>query len=466
MLKKLNENKIFEEVYIAIVFLIATIGWYFKTQYGYASIAIISFVTILLFNDSKYLVPCGLAMIFSIGTGFTTNQSYGPLMFSVLFLAASFIAYIIRNGFNYKSLKSYKGLLALSILSFIPLLYHNTIKQGIIDGKLTSNDNALYFLYFGYMAYFLLYILFAVVLRKDSLRMTFKSIGYISLVLSIECALYVLTNGFVKAYRMGWGHCNEAGILILLGLPFLTLDLVKVNKIKGFILPTIKFLIAIVGVVCSTSRGTYLFGAVEILALLIYVFIVSKYKKLMLITALVVIALGLTFAQIKFGIPNLVNKVMDLVFVRGLSMDDRFRLYKEAIIVWKETPLTIMFGAGCVAELTKEGFEDINTFMVFHSTFFECLATLGIVGVLALGLHFFERYKQLKLLDKKEMFYILIGFIIVDLYGLIDNTYGMYYFMIPIVIIMAAFDSNRESLKGRCEDETNKINDSSIEYGI
>ena len=125
MLKKLNENKIFEEVYIAIVCLIATIGWYFKTQYGYASIAIISFVTILLFNDSKYLVPCGLAMIFSIGTGFTTNQSYGPLIFSVLFLAASFIAYIIRNGFNYKSLKSYKGLLALSILSFIPLLYHN-----------------------------------------------------------------------------------------------------------------------------------------------------------------------------------------------------------------------------------------------------------------------------------------------------------------------------------------------------
>ncbi len=466
MIKGLNEKRIFEELYIVGIFIIALIGWFFKSQYGYASIALISFVTILILNDAKYLVPCGLGMIFSIGTGFTTNQSYGPLIASVLIYASSFVAYIIRNGFNFKGVKSFKGLLALGILSFIPLLYHNTIKQGIIDGKLTSNDNALYFLYFGYVAYLLLYILFAVVLRKDSLRMTFKSIGYISLFLSIECALYVLTNGFVKAYRMGWGHCNEAGILILFGLPFLTLDFINAKNKKDYILPTIKFVIAIVGIICSTSRGTYLFGAVEILALLVYVFIISKYKKFMLITAFVVIALGLTFAQIKFGIPNLVNKVIELVFVRGLTMDDRFRLYKEAIIVWKETPLTILFGTGYVAELTKPGFEDINTFMVFHSTFFECLATLGIVGVLALGLHFFERYKQLKLLDKKEMFYILIGFIIVDLYGLIDNTYGTYYFMIPIVIIMAAFDSNRESLKGRCEDETNKINDSSIEYGI
>lgn len=466
MLKKLNENKIFEEIYIAVVFIVATIGWFFKTQYGYASIAIISFVTVLLFNDSKYLVPCGLGMIFSIGTGFKTDDSYGPLIFSVLILAASFIAYLIRNGFNFKSLKSFKGLLALTILSFIPLLYHNTIKQGIIDGKLTSSDNALYFLYFAYFAYLFLYILLAVVLKKDSLRMTFKSVGYISLILSIECILYVLSNGFVKAYRMGWGHCNEAGILILLGLPFLTIDLIKAIKIKDYIIPTIKFVIAIVGIICSTSRGTYLFGAVEILALLIYVFIVSKHKKIMLATAFVVVALGLTFAQIKFGIPNLVKKVMDLVFVRGLSMDDRFRLYKEAISVWKESPLTMIFGAGYVAELTKEGFEDINTFMVFHSTFFECLATLGIIGVLALGLHFYERYKQLKLLDKKEMLYILIGFVIVDLYGLIDNTYGMYYFMIPIVMIMAAFDANEKSLERRCEDETNEINDSSIEYGI
>ena len=36
--------------------------------------------------------------------------------------------------------------------------------------------------------------------------------------------------------------------------------------------------------------------------------------------------------------------------------------------------------------------------------------------------------------------YILIGFVVVDLYGMIDNTYGMYYFMIPVVILMASLD--------------------------
>ena len=102
MLKRLNENKVFDELYIVAVFIIALIGWYLKTQYGYMAIATISLITILLLNDVKYMVPCGFGMIFSIGTGFTTNQTYGPLIGSVCIYASGFIIYIIRNGFNYK----------------------------------------------------------------------------------------------------------------------------------------------------------------------------------------------------------------------------------------------------------------------------------------------------------------------------------------------------------------------------
>lgn len=194
------------------------------------------------------------------------------------------------------------------------------------------------------------------------------------------------------------------------------------------------------GIVCSTSRGTYLFGMIEILSLGIYCLIVTRYKKTIIVACLCIATLVIAVIQIKFGLVNFINNIIDLVFVRGLSMDDRFRLYKEAMITWNTNWLTRIFGAGIVAELTKEGFKDMNTFIMYHSTFFECLATLGIVGVLALGYHFYERYSQLKLLNKKMLIYILIGFIVVDLYGMIDNTYGMYYFMIPVVILMASFD--------------------------
>ncbi len=441
MLKNLNENKIFEELYIIAVFLIALAGWYFKTQYGYMAISTVALITVLLFNDVKYMVPCGFGMIFSIGTGFTTDQTYGPLICSALVYVSVFIIYIIRNGLHIKNVKSYKGLLALGILSFVPLLYHNVIAEGMANGTLDNSSTTLYVLYTGYIAYTAFYIFFAMVLRKDSFRMVFKTIGYMSILLSLECILYVLTYGFVKGYRVGWGHCNEAGILILFGIAFLTIDFVRAERKRDLILPFIKLVIAVVGIVASTSRGTYLFGGVLLVALTIYTLIVSKQRKTILISGLIMAAVALVAIQIKFGIPELVTKVLDLVFVRGLTMSDRFRLYKEACIVWNTDWLTRFFGAGMVAELTKPGFEDMNTFIMYHSTFFQCLATTGIVGVLALGYHFFERYRQLKLLDKKILIYVAIGLIVVDIYGMIDNTYGMYYFMAPVIILMAAFDN-------------------------
>jgi len=35
----------------------------------------------------------------------------------------------------------------------------------------------------------------------------------------------------------------------------------------------------------------------------------------------------------------------------------------------------------------------------------------------------------------------VIGYVVVDLYGLIDNTYYMYYYMIVLVVIMASIDN-------------------------
>ncbi len=451
MFKKLNENKLFEELYIIGVFLIALVGWYFKSQYGYMAISTLAFITVLLFNDVKYLVLCGLAMIFSIGTEFKTNSAYGPLIGSVIIYASSFIVYIIRNGLNFKNFKSYKGLLALAALSFIPLIYRNTIKDGIESGLLDNSAVSLYVLYFGYFAYVGIYFLFAMTLKKDSLRMIFKTLGYMSVILSLQCFLFVANNGFIKAYRVGWGHVNEAGILILLGLPFSIIGLVKADKISDVVVSMIKILISIVGIICSTSRGTYLFGILEVSILLVYSLLKSKYWKIILLVTVCCLIVGIIGVQIKVGITKCVNDFINMLLYRGFEFDDRTRLYKQSMVIWNENWLTRIFGAGIVAELAinRVGFEDMNTFVVYHSTFFSCLATLGICGLIALAYHFFERYSQMKYFDKDIKFILLIGFILVDIYGLIDNTYGMYYFMIPIVIFMAAVDcfTSDESVK-------------------
>ena len=100
------------------------------------------------------------------------------------------------------------------------------------------------------------------------------------------------------------------------------------------------------------------------------------------------------------------------------------------------------FGMGQVAEFiytgSFNGYADVN--LVYHSTIFHCMATMGNMGLGFLILHFIDKYKQAFKFNKEVMGLMLIGYVMVDLYGLIDNTYGMYYYMVPLMIIMASID--------------------------
>ena len=40
---------------------------------------------------------------------------------------------------------------------------------------------------------------------------------------------------------------------------------------------------------------------------------------------------------------------------------------------------------------------------------------------------------------------LLFGHLVVDAYGMIDNTYGMYYYMIPLVVFMASLDNDKNT---------------------
>ena len=48
-------------------------------------------------------------------------------------------------------------------------------------------------------------------------------------------------------------------------------------------------------------------------------------------------------------------------------------------------------------------------------------------------------------LEKRLAIPLFISFIMVDAYGMIDNTYHMFYYMIPLVTMLACFDSAKEN---------------------
>ena len=107
--------------------------------------------------------------------------------------------------------------------------------------------------------------------------------------------------------------------------------------------------------------------------------------------------------------------------------------------------MTIIFGNGIISEMQVGGFTGFDTvYTVYHSTFFETLTVAGSVGIIALAFHFFEKYKQIFKYEKEFMLVLLVGYLFLDLYGMIDNTYGMYYYMVPLVILMASLDNPNE----------------------
>ncbi len=435
MLEKINNSKITEEIYCLLIVAASVIGWNFSSHWGYMAIVPITMVGVILLNDFKYMAMSILGFIFANRNMFSPDaSSVAPMqmIISAGLMGVIILIFIIRNGIHLKRIKSGKALLLLAIMSPVPLIYHNIIQK---------QDSGLYFLYLNYLLYFLVYLLFLFILDKKSFRFIKLTMGYMAFLLALECILFVYNKGFIKGYNMGWGVCNEAGILMTVGIPFVFVDLIKAKKLDELLIPSGKIGIILFGMFASTSRGTYIFGLVLVFLLCIWTLITSKKRISISILMLMAIGLVLLYIHLNYGFIEFFERVKETIFENGLNSSGRIELFEASYDIWTTNFLTVTFGNGWVAEYASERFPMMNVYVVYHSTFFQMLATLGVVGIILLLFHLFEKYKQLFKFNMPICVCLFIGYFVVDIYGMIDNTYGMYYYMLPLVMIMASIDN-------------------------
>jgi hypothetical protein len=444
MLKKLNDNYIFEEAFVLVLMVFAAIIWHYNFLYGIGIMAVIGAIAMIVFNDFKYMVPTVLLAMFSQGQGIDSYGQPIPLYIAVGLAVIAMVYFTIKNRVDFKKLKSFKGLALLSVLSIIPIFWHNIIP---------SDQPVMYILYFNYLAYFLVMVLFTLNLNKKSFRMVCIAMSYTAVLISIEVITTVYHLHLERPedsilsfwYYIGWGICNEAGILMCVTMPFIFIQLVKTEKISHLFIAIFKLCLVCVCIVLTTSRASYAIGALELIALLVWSAIYAKKRKTIWIIA------GVTFAAMAvvvfgvIGITNIIDKVKSQVFDQGLDNNGRTGLWKSGIRLWTQNFGTVMFGNGIVGEWSKTTLDYYSgarvVYLVYHCTVIECLASVGVVGLACLAFHFYEKYRQGLKLEKSLLGLILIGYILVDLYGLIDNTYGMYFYMIPLMIIMGGLNN-------------------------
>lgn len=463
--KKIVSLKFFNEVYPLVLALIALLGWTYNQWVGMIALIVIAIIILIITNDMTYIIPNALYLLFCMSEGFSNSKLPILLIIVASIFIIVLLIFTIKNGIKWKKMKSMISLLPLAIINIIPILWNHKLEQPI-----ETPNQIFYFLYFANFGYLILYILFVNGIKKANLTLLATSFSYLGLLLSFELAMGATKelgyNGvnpintwwflidaaknniselFSAWYWLGWGLCNEAGIMICFSLPFVFYLLADSNNLKGLIGQGFKIAIMIIGVLLTTSRGSYLCMALIVVVSAISLCFISKNKKTYNITlatvATILILCFFVFYKKTFPI---FNKIIESVFNLGFDNNGRTELWEIATNLWLKNPLYTIFGPGIVSalEVRSTPIGDQLVPIVYHSTIFETLALGGIIGIIVLGLHLYQKYKHLFYTNKRFCILIFIGFLGIDLYGLIDNTYHMYYFMIPLMLVLSTLDLN------------------------
>jgi hypothetical protein len=207
-------------------------------------------------------------------------------------------------------------------------------------------------------------------------------------------------------------------------------------------------IVIIIACFFTNSRGTYIFGIIMIISLIILLGILTKKTKGFYLSLIVVGVTSVLLGVIFHGkIIEIVEKVLEKVFYNGLSNNGRFNLYEYGIINVFSKSHYMIFGAGFVEsyyiDLSNQYHDMSHIFIVYHSTIIQTLSMGGIVGLVIFTLFVIKRYSFIKDNWNNDLYkFILLGMIPIELYGLIDNTYHMFYFMIPLSIMMGVLESS------------------------
>ena len=413
-------------IYTFLIALISSLLWGYGGMFSLGIMMILCAIVLFISNDIKLALPFFINFIFVNGTvAATTNISIGTIV-GVILLVAVILVYLIRNKVKFTLGKFGIPILIMAILFFIPIFWSG------------AKDFSYIFLYLAWSGYFVIYIFIVCSVKKDIKEELAMSMEGLSILLSLEGILSILriastTGNFRDIYTLGWGICNEAGIMLILALPFTFYRLYKNFLKKECLYDLFVLILSMVGVLVTLSRGAYMFALAEGCFLSLYFLWKKGYKKIFYIALSSGILAIIAFVYIKYD--WVLKHAIDAIDDNG-----RFELYEKALSIIKRNPLYFLFGAGMPFDVDIK-----DAVIVCHSTLYETLACVGIVGLIVLIIHLYQKY--LFVIKNKNILnsMLLIGFIVIDIYGLIDNTYHMYYFMMILMIILAIIEkTNKE----------------------
>ena len=439
-MKKLDEiinNKLFEYIILLFSMLMFVISYVLKDSSNFMNILTIKdilfsiFITFMLICSKNTTNAMFLLLLWPFSTFSDPRLAFAGNIFKITILVASFIHYIIYRT------RIVIGKYTLGLWIYFIGLGMGGFLSDKFGGLHADNLYQPIELFIKCLLIYPILIIFFTSTVEDDFNGFANKMVYLFLLILFELIVFKtrdLPNPFAyhgKDIDLKWGNSNIVASTLLITQAFL---LYKAYQYKekmivslGFVL---LYLLNFIFVIAIISKGAIVAEFIGLPLFILLFFIYSKNKKLysLCTISIILIASILCFIFYKTN-TDYINGFKENLNME--TMHSREIIYKDAIVQWKKAPI---FGIGFFGSF--HWIVETGNLQFAHNTFLEMLVISGVVGLLCLIYHIFDKYYRLIKKPSIMKFVVLLSFLIPGIYGLIDVSYCLPTFTITLIFEM------------------------------
>lgn len=422
--------------YILLVLAIVVIGWTAQNAtFGFVTLISVSCVVLVFADDILPLSvnAFGAMLMIFLADGETVVKvaNFVYLWPTLIPLGIAIVVFIVRNTIiKVKERQRF----VLGKMFFPQLAVSAALLLGGVGVVAKANYLAAFpnaiALGVGVLA---VYLLFANFIKKDENRdyakYFAKVVMWIGFAVCMEMCVIIAKSDlepseWSRAYwNVGWGNRNNIATFLLFSAPMALYLTTRTRKPLPF------FCMAFFQYFClcmTLSRGGILFGMIALVFGIAFSIYKAPNRKTQAVYFAVCIAIVAILCAIGHDVvKGLIESIVNRVHV-GDDVDitsGRFDLYKEAWQVFKENPF---LGGGMGYDGHCSGMrnpDNINQYW-FHSTLFQIIGCMGIVGIAAYLYYYIVRFGIVikgMIKQHKFAFFVFVAWLGFEGYSMIDT---------------------------------------------
>ena len=427
---------VYTDYYLILVSLLTFLGWVTKCAPFGLSVAIIIICLVLLGTDD--ILPLTFNIFGAMLLIYSEDPKDYVYMWPMLIpMVICIVIFVVKNCRHRFSLgKMFFPQLAVSIallLGGVGVISTQAYERTLLNCLLLG---------FGVL---LVYVFYNHFLKRDDNRdygaYFSRVMMYIGIIISLELIVHIIRSGipssqWAEAYwRIGWGSRNSIATFLILtaGLTFY----LSTQSRHGWVYLALG-LLQYFCIIMTFSRGGIVFGAISGVLALIFTIVKAKDKKRQLIYTAVIVGFALIMYLIFM---SRINGMIASLISRGTGSSGRIDIYKEAWELFKTYP----FQGGGMGFIGSSPFVNLNALGQYwmHSTFFQVIACMGIIGLIAYlyyyGARLFLLFKNIKNSFNLFVLAVWVGY---EGYCLIDTGTFVPQNMMLIIVMTLILELN------------------------